>query len=142
MNTWMRRWRASDTQLSLGVARSLVERTFRRGDVPSVRRSAVEFGSRAGIGTAQLADWALAVSEAASCAVAWGPCTARLRLWTAGARAFCAVSGDSRPVPGPGGVRPGDVDTLRRWLLHQLCDYVSVESGPDGVSVLLSMSVT
>jgi hypothetical protein len=34
------------------------------------------------------------------------------------------------------------VDALRRRLLNQLCDCVSVESGPDGVTVLLSISVT
>jgi hypothetical protein len=142
MNTWMRRWQASDAQLPLGGARSLAERTFRHGDVPSVRRFAVEFAARAGIGTAQLADWVLAVSEAAACAVARGPSTASLRLWTAGARAFCAVSGGSMPAQGPGNGRQGDVETLRRWLLSQLCDYVSVESGPDGVTVLLSITVT
>ncbi len=41
-----------------------------------------------------------------------------------------------------GAGRAGDVDALRRWRLQQLCDYVSVESGPDGVSVLLAINVT
>ena len=141
MDTWMRRWRAGDVQLSLGGARSLMEKTFRRADVPAVRRSAVEFGSRAGIGAGRLGDWVLAVNEAAACAVAREPYTARLRLWTAGARAFCSVNADSGPPQGPGGARQGDVDSLRRMLLQQICDYVSVESGPDGVSVLLSMNV-
>jgi hypothetical protein len=143
MNTWMRRWRASDAQLptGLGNARSLAERRFRHADVPSVRGFALEFAARAGIGTAQLADWVLAVSEAAACAVASGSSTASLRLWTAGARAFCAVSGESLLAQVPGEGRQGDVEALRRWLLRQLCDYVSVESGPDGVSVLLSITV-
>jgi hypothetical protein len=142
MEPWMRRWRASDGHSPLPGPRSLVERTFRRADVPSVRRAALEFGARAGIGAGQLADWVLAVNEAAACAVAAGPRTARLRLWTVGARAFCAVIGDSAQDQGPGGGRQGDVDRMRRWLLQQLCDYVSVESGPDGVSVLLAMNVT
>lgn len=138
----MRRWRASDGQPPLPGARSFVERTFRRADIPSVRRAALEFGSRAGIGAGQLADWVLAVNEAAACAVAAGPRTARLRLWTAGARAFCAVTGDSPQEQGPGGGRQGDIDRMRRWLLQQLCDYVAVEAGPEGVSVLLAMNVT
>ena len=142
MNTWMRRWRASDAHMPDTSARSLVERPFRQGDVPSVRRFAVEFGARAGIGTVQLADWVLAVNEAAACAVVRGQSTARLRLWRTGARVFCAVSGDADPRPGPGADRQSDVDALRRWLLRQLCDFVSVESGPDGVSVLLAMSLT
>jgi len=143
-NTWMRSWRDSDSrqQLPLGIARSSSERTFRPADVPSIRRFAVEFANRAGIGAAQLADFVLAVNEAAACTVAAESCTARLRLWMAGARAFCAVSGDSMPQPGPGGGKQGDVEALRRWLLNQLCDSVYVQSGPDGVTVLLSMTVT
>jgi hypothetical protein len=35
----------------------------------------------------------------------------------------------------------GEVAALRRWVLRQVCDYVSVASGPDGAWVLLSMSV-
>jgi hypothetical protein len=142
MNTWMRPWRTSDGQQSLGGSRSPAERTFHRGDVPSVRRFAGEFGTRAGIGAAQLADFVLAVNEAAACAVTAGSCAAKLRLWTVGARAFCAVSGGSTPHQGPGSGGPGDVEAVRRRLLHQLCDYVSVQSGPDGVTVLLSMTVT
>lgn len=142
MNTWIRPSRDSDAQQPLGNARSPSERSFRQADVPSIRRFAAEFADRAGIGAAQLADWVLAVNEAAACAIAAGSCTARLRLWKAGARAFCAVSGDSPPHHGPGGGRQGDVEALRRRLLHQLCDYVSVQSGPDGVTVLLAMTVT
>jgi hypothetical protein len=142
MNTWMRSWRASDARLPLGSAQWPSEQTFGQADVPSIRRFAREFADRAGIGAAQLTDFVLAVNEAAACAIAAGSCTARLRLWTAGARAFCAVSGDSMPHQGPGGGRQGDVEALRRWLLHQLCDNVSVQSGPDGVTVLLSMTVT
>lgn len=141
MNTWMRPWRASDSQLPHESMHSSPVRTFRRIDVPSVRRFAMEFGARAGIGTARLADFVLAVNEAAACAVASGTSTARLRLWTAGRRAFCTVSGEATPHQGPGAGRQGDVEALRRWLLDQLCDYVSVQCGPDGVQVLLSMTV-
>jgi hypothetical protein len=42
---------------------------------------------------------------------------------------------------GPRGARLGDAERLRRWLLRRLCDHVSVESGPQGVRVLLSMTV-
>jgi|SRR5450756_240961 len=141
MNTWMRPWRASDSQLPQESTHSASFRTFRRIDIPSVRRFAVEFGARAGIGTARLADFVLAVNEAAACAVGSGTSTAKLRLWMRGQRAFCTVSGDSAPHQGPGGGQQGDVEALRRWLLNQLCDYVSVQSGPDGVQVLLSITV-
>jgi len=144
MNTQMRAWQATGG-LPLAGTHSLAERTFRLGDIPSVRRLAAEFGARAGIGPARLQDFVLAVSEAAACAVASGPCTARLRLWTTGPRAFCEIHGygnDSMMWQGPGVVRRDEAETLRRWLLHQLCDHVSVESGHGGVTVLLSMAVT
>jgi hypothetical protein len=141
----------------------LAERTFRRGDVPAVRRFAGEFGARAGLSPARLADFVLAASEAAACATAWGPCMTRVRLWLAGRRAFCEVRGDAmiirratqgsawqgaacwhgsaRPGTGPPDGLPGEEAALRRRVLRQVCDYVSVASGPDGAWVLLSMSV-
>ena len=138
-NTRMRDWRITDGQMALGGAHSLAERTFRRGDLPSVRRFAMEFGARAGLGAARLSDFVLAVSEAAACAVTRGPCTAKLRLWASGPRVFCEAHGDGLSAGGPG--RPDEVEALRRRLLRQLCDYASVESGPDGVTVLASVGV-
>ena len=142
MNTRMRNWRGADGQLALGGAHSLAERTFRQGDIPSVRRFATEFGARAGMGAARLSDFVLAVSEAAACAVTRGPCTAKLRLWASGARVFCEAHGDGLSDRGPAGPgRPDEAEALRRRLLRQLCDYSSVESGPDGVTVLASIGV-
>ncbi|MGH3251693.1 MAG: hypothetical protein ACRDOI_36545 [Trebonia sp.] len=143
MSTRRRGWQASDARLALDAPRWLVERAFRRGDVPAVRRFTRLFGMRSGLGPARLADFVLAVSEAAACATAAGPCTARVRLWVTGSRAFCEVRGDGmllrRAVRG---TRPGEEEALRRWVLKQLSDHVCVASGPDGEWVLLSMAVT
>lgn len=137
MNTRMR----GQHEPVLPVPGALAEQTFRHADIPGVRRAAAVFGSRAGMGAAQLTDFVQAVSEAAACAVAHGPCTARLRLWTAGSRVFCEVSGDGMlMVDRPYGVA-GDAERLRHWLLRQLCDHVSVEPGPQGITVLLSMTI-
>jgi hypothetical protein len=147
MNTAKRGWRASDGRLPPAGQRQLTSRNFRRGDIPAVRRLAEVFGARAGFGSARLADFVLAASEAAACATAWGPCTARVRLWVSGGRAFCEVRGDAqalcrvtRGTTRPGGLR-GEEAALRRWVLRQVSDYVSEASGPDGAWVLLSMSV-
>jgi anti-sigma regulatory factor (Ser/Thr protein kinase) len=142
MNTRMRGPNAGRGQPVLPVARALAEQTFRHADIPAVRRVARAFGTRAGMGMSKLTDFVQAVSEAAACAVAQGPCTARLRLWITENRAFCEVSGDGTLMSdGPQGARQGDAERLRRWLLQRLCDHVSVESGPQGVRVLLSMTV-
>jgi hypothetical protein len=142
MNTRMREWRVTDGQMALDGTYSLAERNFRRSDIPSVRRFATEFGTRAGMGAARLSDFVLEVSEAAACAVTRGPCTAKLRLWASGSRVFCEAHGDGLSDRGPGGPsRPDEAEALRRRLLRQLCDYARVESGPDGVTVLTSIGV-
>jgi hypothetical protein len=142
MNTRMREWRPADGQMALGGAQTLAERTFRRADIPSIRRFALEFGTRSGLGAGRLSDFVLAVSEAAACAVTRGPCTAKLRLWASGPRVFFETHGDGLSDRGPGGPhRPDEAEALRRRLLRQLCDYSSVESGPDGVTVLASLGV-
>lgn len=142
MNNRMRDWRLADEQLVPSGVHCLAERTFRRCDIPSVRRFATEFGTRAGMGAARLSDFVLAVSEAAACAVSRGPCTAKLRLWASGPRVFCEAHGDGLSDRGPGGPgRPDEAEALRRRLLRRLCDYACVQAGPDGVTVLASIGV-
>ncbi len=121
---------------------------FRRGDAPEVRRFAQAFGSRAGLCAGQLTDFVLAVNEAAACAVAHRPGTARVRLWTTGARVYCEVRADAlvRHSDGnagglPPGGRAGEEDTLRRSVLRQVCDYFCVASGRNGTRVLLTMAI-
>jgi hypothetical protein len=139
-------WQVGEDPLPHGVTRLLAGRAFRRGDIPAVRRFTEAFGSRTGIGPARLADFVLAVSEAASTVTAAGPGTARVRLWVTGRRAFCEVRGDGpllcRTAGGawPAG-RPGEEEALRRWVLRRVADHVSVASGPDGTRVLLSLRV-
>jgi hypothetical protein len=145
MNTRMLGPQASDSRLPLNAPQQLTERAFRQGDVPAVRRFTRAFGLRTGIGPGRLDDFVLAVSEAAACATAVGPCTARVRLWVAGARAFCEVRGNGmlrRSARGTAAAgRPGEEEALRRSVLGQLSDYVSIASGADGVRVQLSMRV-
>lgn len=142
MNTRMRGPYASRGHSVLPVARELTEQTFRQRDIPGLRRVAAVFGTRAGMGPGRLHDFVQAVSEAAACTVAQGPCTARARLWTMGSRVFCEMSGDGTlRADGPLGGPQRDEERLRRWLLPRLCDHASVMSGPQGVTVLLSMKI-
>jgi len=140
MNSGLLNWRPAGGQRSPGDGQALLERTFRQGDIPSLRRSAVDFGLRVGMRSMRLSDFVLAVSEAAACTVAGGPCTARIRLWTAGRRVFCEARGDSLSHRGPG--RQDEAERLRRRLLHRLCDYASIEAGPTGVTVRASIALS
>jgi hypothetical protein len=135
-------WRRGSGRLPLPGTR-LAERTFRELDLPAIRRFAAEFGARAGVEARRHADFVLAVSEAAACALAYGPCSARLRLWTVGKHALGEIYADETlPRQGPPGIRQDGAETLRRWLLRQLCDDVSVEPGPHGVTVRFSVVFT
>ena len=68
-----------------------------------------------------------------------------MRLWVTGTRAFCEIRGNGvlrRSARGTAaGGRPGEEEALRRSVLRQLSDYVSIASGADGVRVQLSMRV-
>lgn len=142
-DTRKRDWRPGDDRLPASTAQSLSERAFRQGDIPAVRRFTRAFGARAGIGAGRLADFVLAVSEAAACATGVvGPCTARVRLWMTGGRAYCEVHGDGLLLQrSPRGPRLGEEEAMRRRVLRQLSDFVSVAAGPDGTWVRLSMQV-
>jgi hypothetical protein len=118
----------------------IAERAFRRGDVPEVRRFARVFGARAGLRGGQLPDFMLAVNEAAACVTARRPGTARVRLWSAGARVYCEVRGDAL-MRGDTGGRYGEEDALRRRVLRGVCDYFCVASEPEATRVLLTMAV-
>lgn len=142
MNTWLRGWTASEGEQLLSTMSSLAKLRFRRQEIPAVRRFATVFGIRAGMAGGRLADFVLAVSEAAACALSHGAGTARLRLWSTGTRVHCEISGEGmRPVDGPGRAEQGETDRLRRWLLKQLCDHVSLEPGPYGVTARFSVTV-
>jgi len=142
MSARMDGWHPGNGQLPL-PGTPLAERTFLQSDLPAIRRFAAAFGAGAGIKAGRRADFVLAVSEAAACALAYGPCSARLRLWTVGKRALGEIHADeSLPWQGPPGVRQDGAETLRRWLLRQLCDDVSVEPGPHGVTVRFSVVFT
>ena len=135
-------WRRGSGRLPLPGTR-LAEQTFRQSDLPAIRRFAAEFGARAGVDAGRHTDFVLAVSEAAACALAYGPCAARLRLWTVGTRALGEIYADETLLrQGPPGIRQDGAETLRRWLLRQLCDDVSVEPGPHGVTVRFSVVFT
>jgi hypothetical protein len=125
----------------------IAERTFRRCDAPEVRRFAQAFGSRAGLRAGQLPDWVLAVNEAAACAIAQWPGTARVRLWSAGALVYCEVRGDALVKRDPDLAsqgRRGEEDALRRRVLRRVCDYFCVTSRPSepgATRVLVTMAV-
>jgi len=120
----------------------LVERRFGWLEFPVVRRVAAGFGVFLGIGAARLADFVLAVSETAACAVGQGAASAVLRLWQDGTTVCCEVRGEPAPGTGQLSARGDDAQAMRLSLLRQVCDYVWVEADSSGVTVRVAMTVT
>jgi serine/threonine-protein kinase RsbW len=126
----------------LSAARSVEERTFDRADLPQLRRLAAGFGAGAGMCATRADDFVLAVNEASASAISHGPYPAWLRLWAVGKRVFCEIRGEAMVLEqGLAAIRQGDAETLRLWVLEQVCDDVAVTTGPDGVTVRFSMAV-
>jgi hypothetical protein len=147
MNTRIRGAQAGQARRADHDPQSLTEQAFRQGDVPAVRRLAHAFAMRAGLTSARVGDFVLAVSEAAASATAWGPCTARVRLWRTGTRAFCEVRGDGLMLRRSTSVttlagRQDEEETLRRLVLRQVCEFFSVSAGEGSVRVLLAVPVS
>jgi hypothetical protein len=126
----------------LSAARSVEERTFDRADLPQLRCLAAGFGARAGMRATCVDDFILAISEAAASVTSHGSHSAWLRLWAVGKRVFCEIRGEGMLLErGLATIRQGDVESLRLWVLEQVCDDIAVAAGPDGVTVRFSMAV-
>lgn len=137
----MRGLHTGHDQHLLSAESSLASLTFRRADLADVRRFAAGYATRAGMAGPRVTDFVLAVNEAAACAVSHGPCTARMRLWTMGARVLCDIHGDGLLLAhGPRVAEQGDAEALRRRLLARICDHAHVEADASGVTVRFSIA--
>jgi hypothetical protein len=116
------------------------DRTFCIDDLWALRRLAAEHGRQAGLSPARLTDFVLAVNEAATNAVCRTSERARLRLWVTGDDVCCEVHGGSWISAQPAPVS-GDADSLRLWVMWQVCREVRLSYGPRETSVLLTMGV-
>ena len=115
--------------------------SFGVNDLSALRRLAVEHGRRAGLDTRRLGDFVLAVNEAATNAICHGGERARLRLWKSGDEVGCEVRGGTWMPTGPPPAVPDDTDSLRLWVVWQVCSEVNLSYGPDEMIVRLSMRI-
>jgi hypothetical protein len=115
------------------------EGTFGVDDLPALRRLAAEHGRRAGLDPGRLADFVLAVNEAATNAICRGGAQARLRLWQSGDDVGCEVRGGNWVPAGQPQTVPDDTESLRLWVVWQVCSEVDLSYGPDEMTVRLSI---
>jgi anti-sigma regulatory factor (Ser/Thr protein kinase) len=85
----------------------------------------------------------LAVNEILTNALQHGNPPVVLRYWAAVGRMVVAVTNKGRAPADPfAGLRPAahaPMGGLGLWLVHQLCDYVRLDSGPDDFTVTLTV---
>jgi len=117
------------------------EGTFCVDDLAALRRLAAEQARRAGLAPGRLSDFVLAVNEVATNAVRHGCDRARLRLWVAGDDLCCEVRGGRWISAQRPAAVPDDADSLRLWVVWQVCRDVTLSYGPNETTVLLSMGI-
>ncbi|MFB9441481.1 sensor histidine kinase [Dactylosporangium vinaceum] len=111
---------------------------------PGESRRIVREAGAGRVGPAKLDDLTLAVSEIVANAHRYGRPPVRMRVWAGPGRVVVTVT-DTGPGPKDpfAGLLPAASETsagFGLWIAHQVCDHVSMQRGPDGFSIRLTVS--
>jgi anti-sigma regulatory factor (Ser/Thr protein kinase) len=124
----------------------IFDRTFGRDEITLMRHRVAERLSAAGLLGDRLQGFVLAVNEVITNVVLHAGGHGRLVLWLTAGSAWCTVT-DSGPGIPDRYLRPPDVPEAFEvggrgvWLAHQLCDEVTIATGPIGTTIGLRMAL-
>jgi anti-sigma regulatory factor (Ser/Thr protein kinase) len=127
-------------------APKLLDRRFGRDEIAVVRHEASGRLAAAGLAGDRLQGFVLAVNEVITNVVLHAGGQGRAVLWLAGGSAWCTVT-DSGPGIPEHYLRPVvmpeafEVGGRGIWLAHQLCDEVTVATGPIGTTIGLRIAL-
>jgi anti-sigma regulatory factor (Ser/Thr protein kinase) len=127
-------------------APELLDRSFGRDEIAVLRHEVSGRLSGAGLRGDRLQGFVLAVNEMITNVVLHAGGQGRVVLWLAGGSAWCTVT-DSGPGIPARFLRPPEVPEAFEvggrgiWLAHQLCDEVTVATGPIGTTIGLRISL-
>jgi anti-sigma regulatory factor (Ser/Thr protein kinase) len=119
---------------------SLLDRTFGRDEITVVRHQTTAALRAAGLGGDRLQGFVLAVNEVITNVVLHAGGHGRIVLWLTGGSAWCTVT-DSGPGIPERYLSPAELPETFKvggrgiWLAYQLCDEVSVATGPIGTTI-------
>ena len=118
----------------------LLDRWFGRDEVAMVRREVSGRLAAAGLGGDRLRGFVLAVNEVITNVVLHAGGEGRAVLWLAGGSAWCTVTDSGPGIPARYLRQPEVPSTYAVggrgiWLAHQLCDEVTVATGPAGTTI-------
>jgi anti-sigma regulatory factor (Ser/Thr protein kinase) len=119
---------------------SLLDRTFGRDEITVVRHQATAALRAAGLDGDRLHGFVLAVNEVITNVVLHAGGHGRIVLWLTGGSAWCTVTDSGPGIPGHFLSPPEMPETFKVggrgiWLAYQLCDEVSVATGPIGTTI-------
>jgi anti-sigma regulatory factor (Ser/Thr protein kinase) len=125
---------------------ALLAQAFGRTDVADLRHAVAHTAAAAGLTGQRLDDFVLAVNEIITNAVRHTDGRGRVRLWTAGTLLSCEVTDSGggippdwvEPTPPPATLVPGGRGI---WIARQLCDELTLDTGPGGTVVRLSIAL-
>jgi anti-sigma regulatory factor (Ser/Thr protein kinase) len=127
-------------------APQLLDRRFGRDEIAVVRHEVSGRLAAAGLTGDRLQGFVLAVNEVITNVVLHAGGQGRAVLWLAGGSAWCTVTDSGPGIPAQY-LRPPEVpDSLEVggrgiWLAHQLCDEVTVATGPIGTTIGLRIAL-
>jgi anti-sigma regulatory factor (Ser/Thr protein kinase) len=123
-----------------------LDRSFRTGDLNALRGAVTARATSLGADPEQVEALVIVASELATNAIVHGGGSGRLRLWRSAGS--LALQVDDR---GPGIADPQHAGTRRQeptaiggrglWIVRQLCDRVTIDSGAAGTAVTVAVRV-
>jgi anti-sigma regulatory factor (Ser/Thr protein kinase) len=124
----------------------LLTRAFGYADLGLTRHAVARQAAAAGLAGQRLEDFVLAVNEILTNAVRHADGGGRLRLWCVGGRLLCEVTDSGHGIPPdlidveppPITLAPGGRGL---WIARQLCDELTVATGPAGTAVRLAVGL-
>lgn len=127
-------------------AEPALDRRFGREEITTVRHEVSRRLSAAGLGGDRLQGFVLAVNEVVTNVVLHAGGHGRIVLWLAGGSAWCAVTDSGPGIPARYLSRPAapaafEVGGRGIWLAYQLCDEVTMATGPIGTTIGLRIGL-
>jgi anti-sigma regulatory factor (Ser/Thr protein kinase) len=125
----------------------LLDRTFGRDDITVVRHEVQTCLNGTGLGGDRLPGFVLAVNEVITNVVLHAGGHGRIVVWVAGGSAWCTVTDSGPGIPQRFHSQPEvpeafEVGGRGIWLAYQLCDDVTMATGPIGTTIQLRISVS
>jgi anti-sigma regulatory factor (Ser/Thr protein kinase) len=125
----------------------LLDRTFGRDDITRVRHLVADELAGAGLSGERLHGFVLAVNEVVTNVVLHAGGHGRIVVWLTGGSAWCTVTDSGPGIPeqyrnAPEVPEAFEVGGRGIWLAYQLCDEVTMATGPIGTTIGMRIALS